>query len=216
MNLRWILVSGSLLALVSLSPAQDTINHCPMKGTAGVEPYISRNKLKNRYIFPKQSEFDPNITMQEMLKAGVDTGRFSAAKAGRITAYVYNVDYGGREACNCTTKVKQYIDSHITLTPDPKHTKGKYRVIVEVTPRMRAMMLNGIDVEGRALPVSDWSTDSLKARFLHQWIEVEGWYFFDWEHTNAAQHTHKGKHNWRATCGEIHPVTGIRKVNPPH
>jgi hypothetical protein len=207
---------GSLLAVASLSVAQDMINHCPLKGTAGVEPYISRNKLKNRYIFPKQSEFDPSVTLPEMLKPGVDTGRFSPSKAGRITGYVYNVDFGGTEACNCTTKVKKYIDTHITLTADPQHTKGKDRLIVEVTPRIRAMMLKGTDMEGHTLTVSDWSTDSLKARFLHQWVEVEGWYFFDWEHTNAAQNTHKGKHNWRGTCSEIHPVTAIRIVNPPH
>jgi len=216
MELKRILVSGFLLAVAAISYAQDTINHCPMKGTAGVEPYITRNRLKNRFIFPKQSEFDPQITLQEMVKPGVDTGRFSPSKAGKITAYVYNVDYGGMEACNCTTKVKKYIDTHITLTPDPNHTKGKYRVIVEVTPRIRAMMLNGTDTEGHSLSVSDWPTDSLRSRLLHQWVEVEGWYFFDWEHTNAAQNTHKGKHNWRATCSEIHPVTGIRKVSPPH
>ncbi len=211
-----VVVFLSLLFLPVFSLAQEKINNCPMKGTAGAEPFISRNKLKNRYTFPAPTDFDPAITIEAMASPGVDSSRFSTSKAGRITAYVYNIEPGQPEACNCTTKVDKFKDTHITLVADPNKTLGKYRVIVEVTPRMRAMMLNGRDQNGHTLTVEDWSSATLRATYLHKWIRVEGWYFFDWEHTNAAQNTHKGgKHNWRATCSELHPVTKIEEVSGP-
>jgi hypothetical protein len=40
--------------------------------------------------------------------------------------------------------------------------------------------------------------------------------FFDGEHADEAENTHpNGKHNWRATAWEVHPVTGIQLTGDP-
>jgi len=80
-------------------------------------------------------------------------------------------------------------------------------VIVEVTPRWRAMMkLQGVD----------WSTNSLQKTLPGHWVRVRGWLLFDLEHAGEAENTNPGHpRNWRATAWEIHPVTGIETTQKP-
>ena len=120
------------------------------------------------------------------------------------TAYVFNVTPGGVESCNCHMRDQEDRDTHITLTPDAKHTTAKYRIIAEVTPRFRAMMkAKGID----------WSTSNLKKMLIHKKIKISGWLFADTEHTNATEADRPGAlHNWRASILEVHPVTMIEVV----
>ena len=81
------------------------------------------------------------------------------------------------------------------------------RVIVEVTPRWRAIMTE----QG-----ADWSTRALRDRLLGRWIKVTGWMLFDAEHQNESENTAPGRErNWRATAWEVHPITSIEVVQRP-
>ncbi len=96
-------------------------------------------------------------------------------------------------------------DTHISLVLDP--TRHGLPVIVEVTPRWRAMM---------AAQHVDWSTTALRKQLLGRWARVTGWLLFDYEHANAATNTAPGRpRNWRATAWEIHPITALEVVSRP-
>jgi len=81
-------------------------------------------------------------------------------KAVEITGYVYDIKPGGVETCNCGTKDKLYLDTHIEITPNDKETGKDKRLIVEVTPRIRlAMQSKG----------EDWTTQTLKDKLYIIW-----------------------------------------------
>ena len=97
---------------------------------------------------------------------------------------------------------KTHQDTHIALVTSPAYTNddSKY-VIVEVTPRTR---------QRYHFP----STATLKKQILHKRVMVTGWLFYDAMHTgNAANTNPNGKKIWRATCEEIHPVSGIKVLH---
>jgi hypothetical protein len=80
-------------------------------------------------------------------------------------------------------------------------------VVVEVTPRLQAIMRNA---------GTDWTTKTLRKEILHKWVKVLGWMTFDSQHANAAENTNPGgANNWRATAWEIHPVTDIQVAAAP-
>src|SRR5205823_13818512 len=116
-----------------------------------------------------------------------------------------NVKPGGVETCNCRSKDPAFRDTHIELTPDVNLTDPQFRVIIEVTPRIREIMSkNNLD----------WSTGALKSTIKGKKVEVSGWLFYDSEHEDASfandPEDHIGRLNWRGTCWEIHPVTNIK------
>ena len=119
--------------------------------------------------------------------------------------YVYEVKNGGAETCNC--KDPNVKDTHIEILLDPMQNEKMYRVVAEITPRMRKLMLaKGID----------WSTKTLRDKILGRWVKFEGWLFFDEEHANAAENTAPGRErNWRATAWEIHPITNMEVTVRP-
>ena len=120
--------------------------------------------------------------------------------------YVQDVKPGGIETTNCHARDVRYRDTHISLVLDPMKA-GALPVIVEVTPRWRAMM---------AARGVDWSTATLRRQFLGRWVRVSGWLLFDAEHANAATNTAPGHpHDWRATAWEVHPITGLLVVSRP-
>ena len=81
------------------------------------------------------------------------------------------------------------------------------RVVVEVTPRMRAIM----NASG-----TDWSTITLRIQVRHKWVKVPRWMMFDAQHANAAENTNPGgTNNWRATAWGIHLVTDIQVIPAP-
>ena len=90
----------------------------------------------------------------------------------------------------------------LTLADETISTR---HVIVEMTPRIRELMRRqGID----------WTTDALRTKLKHHWVEFEGWLFFDVDHlTGAVANTDpddtKQPANWRATVWELHPVTKV-------
>jgi hypothetical protein len=123
---------------------------------------------------------------------------------------VVDVLVGGIESCNCSAKAHIDRDTHIELglTADAAETE---RVIVEVTPRLRILMKQqGIDW---------WTTEALRQgthAIKGKWVEVTGWLFFDEQHIDEAANTHTGnKTVWRATCWEVHPITGLKVMDGP-
>ncbi len=111
------------------------------------------NRDKNRVTPPAAGDIDATATLAKMLKIGDDTDRWDEDKGAEIVGEVFNVKPGGVETCNCKATEAEFTDTHIEIVPAVNKNDPTHRVIVEVTPRMRAKM-----GEQRV----DWSTDTLK------------------------------------------------------
>src|SRR5256885_15732444 len=124
--------------------SQNTIKidgkNCGLHGAASKTSKVyTLNSLKNRYAIPKKDDFDDQITF-DSLAHSADPNQFSTDNAVTLTGYVYKVKVGGVESCNCKTKNAKYRDTHIELTPNSTDTSAEFRVIVEITARMRSKM----------------------------------------------------------------------------
>lgn len=205
MKLLFIVI---LQFIASICLAQDVMNmdgiDCDMHGSAkpGSRTY-DLNSYKNRYQLPASTDFNESATIETMISSA-DPNQFSQNNATRIKGFVYNVKEGGVEGCNCKARSQEFRDTHIELTPDENHTDPQYRIIAEVTPRIRAIMLTkGVD----------WSTSSLKNNLKGKLVEIAGWLTYDSEHEDGSYandpEDQVGRPNWRASCWEIHPVTEI-------
>lgn len=201
-------VTAILLALATLSLAPialgddaTTLANCPPKGDSAVLTVQHLNVLKRRMTTPSAEEMDHTATMAALTLRSDDTTRWNAAKGATLEGYVADVKVGGVESVNCHTHQTAYRDTHIELTLMPNDLDETTYVIVEVTPQVRQHM---------AASGTDWSTATLRKRLLGKWVRVTGWLLFDTEHAgNAANTNPEGKHNWRATVWEIHPITSI-------
>ncbi len=189
------------------SPDLDTYNGCGMDGDARSPAVKALNRLKNRFVAPQPEEINSVVTLAAMLAPGNDVGRWKVRQGAEITSYVWDVKVGGVESTNCRARDPQNRDTHIEVVLDPMDSPATRRVIVEVTPRWRAIM---------AAQGVDWSTRALRDKLLGRWVKVRGWMLFDVEHQNEAENTAPGRErNWRATAWEIHPVTAIEVVPKP-
>jgi hypothetical protein len=196
-----------LLFTVNCS-AQEVINidgvNCGIHGSSksGSKTYYL-NEFKNRFSLPDSNAIDPTISISDLLNSG-NPDQFDQNKAVTIQGYVFNVKTGGVETCNCKTKDPAFRDTHIEITPDENHTDPQYRIIVEVTPRMREIM---------ATKGMNWSTTELHGLIKGLKVEVTGWLFYDAEHEDASFANDPddviGRSNWRGSCWEIHPITSI-------
>jgi len=200
-----------VLALIALAPAagraQETYDGCGMTGDATSPAVEALNRLKNRYAAPEAGDVDSAVTLAALVKPGDDRMRWSERRGASVVGYVEGVKPGGIETVNCKARDLPHRDTHIELVVDPMNAGGPERVIVEVTPRWRAMM---------AAKGVDWSTAALRRAYLGRWVRVTGWLLFDAEHANAAENTAPGRpRNWRATAWEVHPITSIEVVNRP-
>jgi len=111
---------------------------------------------------------------------------------------------GGAESCNCESSDSTILDTHIELTPDATHSGPQFRMIVEVSPRLRMIMKQ---------KKVDWSTPKLKKKILHHKVTIQGWLFYDEIHEEQAFSTNPANpKNWRASCWEIHPITNMQVV----
>lgn len=197
-----------LLFAILLSPnsarAQDVFKGCGMEGDAHAANVMALNRLKNRYTEP--TTINPKVTLKAMLEPGDDRTRWKVKDGAEVVGYVADVKVGGIETCNCHARKPDDRDTHIELCLNPMDGESK-RVIVEVTPRWRAMMkAKGVD----------WTTKALRSALLGRWVKVRGWMLFDAEHKNQAENTAPGNpRNWRATSWEIHPVTSIEVTTRP-
>ncbi|HEY7427231.1 MAG TPA: hypothetical protein VH682_23555 [Gemmataceae bacterium] len=179
---------------------QSTGKKCGMEGNAKSTPAKALDRLKNRYTAPTSDDMDNAVSLAALLAPGDDLDRFDATKGAGVVGLVLDVKVGGKETCNCRATAAIDRDSHIELAL-AKDAPEIQRVIVEVTPRLRAQM--------KAKKV-DWTTDALRARLKGKWVKVTGWLLFDSQHIAEAENTNPGgSKNWRATCWEIHPVTNL-------
>jgi hypothetical protein len=181
--------------------AKDTL-----EGDAKSSAVKALNRLKNRYIPPRESDIDPDITLSKLLAPGADEGRFDQQKAARIAGYVVKVGVGGVTTANFHSRHPLGRDTIIFMAPTAD-APPKQQVVLMVTPRLRAQMkIQGID----------WTTESLKSQLEGKRVEVTGWLLFNYEHIHQAENTNPGgEHNYRATSWEIHPVTEIRVLSEP-
>jgi hypothetical protein len=181
-----------------------SVGDCALEGDATNPRVRALNLLKNRATSPTPKEIDTTITLAAMLAPGDDHMRFTSSKGVVVRGYVADVKVGGVETVNCHAKAPADRDTHIELTLTPNDADEATHVIVEVTPRWRAM----VRPDG-----SDWSTPALRKWLVGRWVEVTGWLLYDEEHEANAAHTQRGRAKvWRATAWEVHPITGLRVV----
>lgn len=185
----------------------DVFDGCGMEGSAQSARLKKLNQLKNRYTDPQANQINNSITLSAILALGNDKTRWSSTSGAEITAYVFDVKPGGGETVNCGKTDAVHTDTHIELVLSPADSAATRRVVVEVTPRIRAIM---------AASGTDWSTKTLRKQLRSKWVKVRGWMLFDAQHANAAGNTNPGgANNWRATAWEIHPITDIQVVPAP-
>jgi len=202
-SVTWRLALALLAALTFAEVAFGQT--CPLIGKTANVRIQNANKLKNRVAIPAPSDFDSTFTLPAVLKSGNDTARWHEKKAGVLVGYVHNAKPGGIESVNCGAKAIPDRDTHIELVLSLPDSAGKRRVIVEVTPRMRAWARTH---------KMDWSTPTLEKTLIGHKVEIRGWEFDDYEHAVSAENTNPGhKLNWRATVWELHPVTKITLLN---
>jgi hypothetical protein len=186
----------------------DDFDGCKLDGAATSARLKQLNQLKNRYAVPRNDQIDHSITLSALLAPGDDKTRWNSSSGAEITGFVLDVKPGGKETCNCGKTDPVHTDTHIELVLRATDTSMTQSVVVEVTPRLRAIM---------GASGTDWSTTKLRTQFRHKWAKVRGWMTFDSQHANASENTNPGgANNWRATAWEIHPVTDIQITAAPH
>jgi hypothetical protein len=185
-----IVLTLILIGLLVLS------RNCPSAGLAITPNARALHRLKNRTALPDPSDFNPNISLTELLKPGNDSSRWSTQQAARIQGYVIDVAYARPEATNCYLPCRR--DLHIAVA-NRKGAPQNEQIILEITPNLREWAANqGLD----------WSESSIQAQMVNHWCEFEGWMYLDEGHAEESENTapHNAG-NWRATAWEIHPVT---------
>jgi hypothetical protein len=147
------------------------------------------------------SDFDSGVSLNALLEPGNDTDRWSTERAARISGYVIDVAYARPEATNCFVPFRR--DIHILVANRKDATKSE-QVVLEVTPNLRDW------ASQRGL---NWSESTLQTELIGNWVEFEGWLYFDVGHAEDAENTApRNPTNWRATAWEIHPITGMRVI----
>jgi len=197
-----ILLTASLAGAAFSGSAEPQLmfHRCTVTGSTTSPLAQQRNILKNRFTTPTPADINASITLAAILEPGKDVKRWSAKSAAEIEGTVFDVKPGGIESANCGARELADRDTHIEMVPNNQEFAASRRVIVEVTPRLRAIAAT------RGL---DWSTEALHKLQGHR-IKVQGWMFLDLEYLDESENTAPGKRaNWRATAWEIHPVTAI-------
>ena len=180
--------------------AQIMYHQCGLTGSRASPIVQQLNYLKNRWNSPKPKNINPAITLDAVLATGKDTRRWPDNSAAEIEGIVFDVKPGGIESTNCMAQDLADRDTHIEIVRRMDDSGLTRRMIVEVTPRLRALAL------ARGL---DWSTQALLALKGHR-VKITGWMLFDFEHIDESENTAPRKRdNWRATAWEIHPATDI-------
>jgi len=194
-RILWLLIGiVTLIALLWLTLALN----CPGAGIGLTSRARTLHRLKNRSSLPVDADFDQRITLDELLKPGDDTNRWSIQRAARIEGYVIDVAYARPEATNCFSPCRR--DIHILVAQHKGANKNEC-VVVEVTPNLR---------DWAAQQGLDWSEETLQGKLVGRWCEFEGWLYFDVGHTDQAETTAPhNPTNWRGTAWELHPVTKI-------
>ena len=186
-----------LMFFVTVAKAQnyDVFDDCALGGS----PVSHDDSLKNRYNISKKYT---SVTFQDIfiLKK---TDKMPAANV-KFRGYCLLVKDGGSETCNCKSKDKKDMDTHIEIVEDSSVDQvNTNSVICEVNSRIRDIMSKkGID----------WSTKTLKKQMVGHMVEIGGYGFFDSKHhwQNSVIDNPDGSTLWRHTTFEVHPVTYIK------
>jgi len=99
-----------------------------------------------------------------MLAPGSDSGRLKVKQGAEITGYVFDVKVGGIETTNCGARAVEGRDTHIEPVLDPRAGAASQRVIVEVTPRWRAMMALKVWTGRRGHYATDWWVNGSRSK----------------------------------------------------
>ncbi len=186
-------------------PSTPSVPGCAVTGDTQIPSVQKLNIQKNRSEVPSADQIDGNAALENVLKPGDDTTRWSSVKGAVFEGYVISVKNGGIESVNCHAKDSDHRDTHIDIALTASAPENAH-VIVEVTPIWRAKM----KAQGE-----DWSEPTLLKKLVGHKVRITGWMMFDAEHKNMSENTNPGgKHNWRATAWEIHPITGIEVLQP--
>lgn len=118
---------------------------------------MALNRLKNRTTPPLKTNVNSAITLDSILASGNDTDRWNPPQGTVITGYVVKVKAGGPESVNCAATDAAHTDTHIEIALESADMQGPHHMIVEVTPRIRAMLA----AKGR-----NWSTKSLQSSLV--------------------------------------------------
>jgi hypothetical protein len=215
-RIGWIVVTLAALTM-GQAPTNDNVyiladgKPCRPQGDSRNPALIALDLQKNRATAPTAADIDPDVTLGAILSPGTDIGRFDATRGATVAGIVIRVKEGSKETCNCHAQDENDQDTHIELALSAGATPPQ-RVVVEVTPRLRKQMKDA----GK-----DWSTEALQGRngsdgVIGKWVRITGWLFFDEIHLKDAEYTNPGGRDIvRATCWEIHPVTGLEVLNSP-
>lgn len=196
-----LLFATAFQAQVCVAQTDGSFDGCPLEGKTTRPAVMALNRLKNRTVAPLKTDVNPAITLAAVLAPGNDVDRWNTTQGAIITGFVVAVKPGGPETVNCGATDPAHTDTHIELALSADDSLGIHHMIVEVTPRGRAIM---------AAKGKDWSTVNLRRTLLGRKIMVVGWMMLDKEHCNASENTNPGgAHNWRATCWEIHPISAL-------
>ncbi len=196
-----LVFAAAFQAQVCVAQTDGSFDGCSLAGKTTRTAVMALNRLKNRTVVPLKTDVNPAITLTSVLAPGNDIDRWNESQAAIITGFVVAVKPGGPETVNCGATDPAHTDTHIEMALSADDSLGIHHMIVEVTPRGRAM----IAAKGK-----DWSTENLKRTLKGRKIVVVGWMMLDKEHCNASENTNPGgAHNWRATCWEIHPITAL-------
>jgi hypothetical protein len=175
--------------------------NCPSAGIALTSRARNLHRLKNRVALPQASDFDARVTLDELLRPGDDSHRWSTDHAARIQGQVVDVLSTRPEATNCYSPCRR--DIHIVVAQRAGTARNE-QVVLEVTPNVQ---------ESAAQRGVDWSKQSLQAHLMGHWCEFEGWLYFDVGHADQSENIAAGNPgNWRATAWEVHPVTKITVI----
>jgi hypothetical protein len=178
--------------------------NCPSAGIAPTSRARYLHRLKNRTALPQATDFDTRVTLDELLRPGDDTTRWSTDRAARVQALVIDVAYARPEATNCFSPCRR--DIHILIAKRKDAPKNE-QVVLEVTPNLR----DWAEKQGM-----DWSEETLQSQLVGHWCEFEGWLYFDVGHDEESENTAaRNPENWRATAWELHPVTKITVLSQP-
>jgi hypothetical protein len=113
-----------------------------------------------------------------------------------LVAYLFDATESAAETCNCYLAGEANHDFHIWLTRKNAEPAKGDKIVVEMTPRVRAQ-------------IAGWDLDKLRTlKKRRAKVRVTGLLTFDNEHYNYPEQ------DIRATAWEIHPVTSF-EVCPP-
>ena len=182
--------------------ADDKPATCPPQGDATKSKLQKLNEKRARVEEPAEEDIDDTVTMEGLVAPGDDQLRWEDSRAAELTGYVLEVRDGGMASSNCHSSDPADHDTILDISPSGTIFDNAHRIVAVITPQWRRLL---------AADRVDWSTRSIRAKYLHQYVRIVGWLLFNSEVASKTLNTAPlaGPDITRATAWEIHPVTSI-------